>query len=83
VRLWAKPSTAFRCRTGVYRGIHVHPRSKSGEVACAPSPQSKTSPTSHGTSRIARQRFGVHDRPIGARRAFSLTVGGSRLPCPT
>jgi hypothetical protein len=33
VRLWAEPSTAFECRTGVGPAQKLHPRSESGDVA--------------------------------------------------
>jgi hypothetical protein len=55
---------------------------ESGEVACAPSPHSKTSPTSRAASRIARQRFGVRlwAKPSAAFACRTGAPSADQLP---
>jgi hypothetical protein len=79
VRLWAKPSTAFACRTVVHSAHHLHTRSKSGESApLHPAPYTEVSRAAPGVEAPARGDFEKATQAgsdtLGAAPAVMLSI---------
>jgi hypothetical protein len=81
VRLWAPALHRFRMPDGRSSSAPTSPPARKRRIRSAPSPHSKTSPTSHGASRTSRQRLGVRSWAPALHR-FRMPDGRSSSALP-